>query len=42
MGTESKTTGDDGLPEIASVLEDILELSLLSIEPGHGPVYFPG
>ena len=28
---------DAALPENASVLEDELELSLLTIEPGHGP-----
>lgn len=38
MGTEFSMTEDDALPENASVLEDILELSLHTIEPGHGPV----
>ncbi len=38
MGTEFSMTEDDALPENASVLEDILELSLLTIEPGPGPV----
>lgn len=37
MGTEFIMTEDDALPANASVLEDVLELSLLTIEPGHGP-----
>jgi hypothetical protein len=38
MGAEFIMTNDDARPENASVLEDELELSLLTIEPGHGPV----
>jgi hypothetical protein len=38
MGTEFSMTEDDSPPENASVLEDVLELSLLTIDPGHGPV----
>lgn len=38
MGTEFIMTEDDARPENASVLEDELELSLLTIEPGAGPV----
>jgi hypothetical protein len=38
MGTEFIMTEDDARPENASVLEDVLELSLLTIGPGHGPV----
>ena len=35
MGTEFIMTTDDARPENASVLGDVLELSLLTIEPGH-------
>lgn len=38
MGTEFIMTEDDARPENASVLEDELELSLLTMEPGVGPV----
>lgn len=38
MGTEFIMTEDDARPENASVLEDFLELSLLTMEPGVGAV----
>jgi hypothetical protein len=38
MANEFIMTEDDGLPADASAVEDILELSLLTIEPGGGPV----
>ena len=38
MGHEFIMTEDDARPENASVIEDALELSLLTIEPGNGPV----
>ena len=38
MGSELIMTEDDGRPENASVLEDVLELSLLTMKPGIGPV----